>query len=114
MANDSPSAAKTLQVFHEPKNNRYIINFENGGTRTASVIFLLPSFLLRKLACAEKALLEYKFIGEKEVDFYHTEVPPSQQGKGIAAILAGVCCICSFSLVCSQQQQQTAPLNALL
>jgi predicted GNAT family acetyltransferase len=39
---------------------------------------------------SDEAKLEYNYHGNV-MDMYHTEVPPSHQGKGIAAVLAQVC-----------------------
>ncbi|CAB3981265.1 Hypothetical predicted protein [Paramuricea clavata] len=48
----------------------------------------------------EKAVLEYQFLdGEENImDFYHTGVPESQRGKGVAAHLVKA----AFSFVVAQ------------
>lgn len=40
--------------------------------------------------CVEEAFLEYEVISPKVLDYYHTYTPPSQRGKGIAAIVSKV------------------------
>jgi hypothetical protein len=51
---------------------------------TSSLIFCSYS------SVSEEAKLEYQKISETEINLYHTETPPSKQGRGIAALLAKV------------------------
>ena len=38
----------------------------------------------------ENAVIEYKWIEDSVVDLYHTYVPPSHRGRGVAQLLAKV------------------------
>ena len=53
-----------------------------------------------ELGGQEKAVLQYQFLGEKQeiMDVYHTGVPESQRGKGVAGQLVKA----AFSFVVAQ------------
>jgi len=42
------------------------------------------------LVLGENAVIEYRWIEDSVVDLYHTEVPPSHRGKGLAQMLTKV------------------------
>jgi len=42
------------------------------------------------LILGESAVIKYRWIGDSVVDLYHTEVPPSYRGKGLAQLLTRV------------------------
>jgi len=42
------------------------------------------------LILGENAVIEYRWVDDSVVDLYHTEVPPSYRGKGLAQLLAKV------------------------
>ena len=42
------------------------------------------------MATGEEAVLEYSEGAGGELDMFHTEVPASQRGKGLGAVLAQV------------------------
>ena len=39
----------------------------------------------------EEGVLFYSLMNSGELDLTHTEVPPSQRGRGLGAVLAKVC-----------------------
>ena len=45
---------------------------------------------LQLICFLEKAVLQYEFLGNEVMDLYHTEVPGSQRGKGMAGHLVKV------------------------
>ncbi|XP_022087064.1 protein NATD1-like isoform X2 [Acanthaster planci] len=47
-------------------------------------------FFIKLAGESEKAVLEYEVLGPDIVNLYHTGVPVSQRGKGIAKVLAKV------------------------
>jgi len=53
------------------------------------------------LFLGENAVIEYRWINNSVVDLYHTEVPPSHRGKGIAQLLAKVHFSCNSFLQCN-------------
>jgi predicted GNAT family acetyltransferase len=61
-------AAVQFTVSHQPDRKRFVAQFVDGAT----------------------GLLEYEKVGEKSYDMYHTEVPSSKQGQGVAGALAKV------------------------
>ena len=62
------SSAAELGVLHDAKKNLFYIPLSDNSK--------------------VKAVLEYRFVGEKHVDMTHTGVPVELRGRGIAAQLA--------------------------
>jgi len=50
------------------------------------------------LILGDSAVIEYRWIGDSVVDLYHTEVPPSYRGKGLAQLLTKVNYSAHFTL----------------
>jgi len=42
------------------------------------------------LISGKNAVIEYSWIEDSVIDLYHTEVPPSHRGRGLAQLLAKV------------------------
>jgi len=59
------SAAADELVRHEPENHRFALSYGAG-----------------------LAVLEYRDVGPRAIDYHHTYVPPALRGRGIASRLA--------------------------
>ena len=54
------------------------------------MLSVLVTFLYALHAAGEEAVLCYSRLPGGSLDLYHTEVPPSQRGQGLGAVLAKV------------------------
>ena len=67
----------------------YMITFKLIPVTHQLIIYAPPPLYLP--TAGEEGVLFYSLMNSGELDLTHTEVPPSQRGRGLGAVLAKVC-----------------------